>query len=225
MKQKTAVLILMLVAAIFVIIPLISIIRSAKIKNHGVLVESTVTGVSGKKGLHTVTVTFITTDGNQLTARASKRRYVSTGDKVMIRYDPASPQNIDFGDTTGYNMRGVIAGGLLFIFGLFYFIRYSFRDQATKKLISSGKKIAAGSVTVGRNEKYRMGDQNPWIIKCSWTDCSSDREYHFVSKDYTIDPVPYLSGRNSIDVFIDPLDPGRYHMDTSFMPKGNNTIG
>lgn len=39
------------------------------------------------------------------------------------------------------------------------------------------------------------------------------------------DPVPYLNGRYPIDVFIDPSDPGKYYMDTSFMPKGNNTIG
>ena len=54
----------------------------------------------------------------------------------MIYYDPASPAKIDFGDTIGYNMRGVIAGGLLFIFGLYYFIRYSFRDKANKRLIT-----------------------------------------------------------------------------------------
>lgn len=50
-------------------------------------------------------------------------------------------------------------------------------------------------------------------------------EFFFVSKTYTIDPAPYLNGRYHIDVFIDPADPHKYYMDTSFMPKGNNTIG
>ena len=70
-----------------------------------------------------------------------------------------------------------------------------------------------------------MGDNNPWVIKCRWTDNMNNQEYYFVSKDYMIDPVPYLNGRYPIDVFIDPSDPGKYYMDTSFMPKGNNTIG
>jgi hypothetical protein len=70
-----------------------------------------------------------------------------------------------------------------------------------------------------------MGDKNPWVIKCKWIDDSNNKEYYFLSKDYTIDPAPYLSGRYHIDVFIDPADPGKYYMDTYFMPKGNNTIG
>jgi len=143
----------------------------------------------------------------------------------MIWYDPASPEKIDFGDTIGYNMRGVIAGGLLFIFGLYYFIRYSFRDKANKRLITFGKKIAAEFVSVDRDERFRMGENNPWVIKCKWIDNRNNREYFFISKTYTIDPAPYLNGRFHIDVFIDPADQGKYYMDTSFMPKGNNTIG
>ncbi len=225
MKQKIAVLILMLVAAVFVVIPLLSIIRSLNLRNHGVQVESTVTGRTAKKGLSTVTVSFNTAEGNNVTATASMRRFVRTGDKVQVYYDPALPQKIDFGDTISYNMRGVVIGGLLFIFGFYYFIRYSLRDSANKRLITSGKKIAAEFVEVVRNEKYRMGENNPWVIKCKWTDDASNREYHFVSKDYIIDPAPYLKQRYHLEVFIDPSDPGRYYMDTSFMPKGNNTIG
>jgi hypothetical protein len=225
MKQKIAVLIFTLVAAVFVLIPLLSIIRSLKLKNHGVQTESTVMGRTGKKGMSAVTVSFTTPDGNQVTAKASKREYVKAGDKVQIYYDPASPQRIDFGDTIGYNMRGLVIGGLLFVLGFYYFIRFSLSDNATRKLITSGKKIAAEFVEVGRNEKYRMGDNNPWVIRCRWTDGLNNQEYDFVSKDYTIDPAPYLNGRYHVDVFIDPSDPRRYYMDTSFMPKGNNTIG
>jgi hypothetical protein len=225
MKQKIVVLILMLVAAIFLSVSLLSVSKSMKLRKQGVLTEGTVLGRSGKKGLSTVTVSFITPEGTKITTKAPKRQYVKTGEKVKVYYDPASPQKIDFGDTISYNMRGVVAGGLLFIFGFYYFIRYSSRDKTIKKLIRSGRKIAAEFVAAGRNEKYRMGDNNPWIIKCRWTDNSNNKEYFFVSKDYTIDPAPYLNGRYHLDVYIDPADPEKYYMDTSFMPKGNNTIG
>jgi hypothetical protein len=225
MKQKIAVMILMLVAAVFVVIPLLSIIGSLKLRNQGVKVESTVMERKSNKGLSTVTVSFNTPDGNQVIAKASKRQIVRAGEKVQIYYDPAFPQKIDFGDTISYNLRGVVIAGLLFIFGFYYFIRYSLRDSANRRLITSGKKIAAEFIEVVRNEKYRMGENNPWVIKCSWTDAANNTEYHFVSKDYIIDPVPYLNGRYHLDVFIDPSDPCRYYMDTSFMPKGNNTIG
>ena len=227
MNKKIAVLILMLVAAVIFGFALLTVVSSAKIKNHGVTAESTVLKVlnRSKGGSSNVMVTFNLPDGRQVTSTASTRILLIPGSKIMTYYDPAFPEKIDFGDTIRYNMRGVIIGGLLFIFGLYYFIRFSLKDRANKKLKTSGMKIAAEFVSVDRNEKYRMGDNNPWVIKCKWTDIKNNQEYFFTSKDYTIDPAPYLQGRSYINVFIDPADPGKYYMDTSFMPKGNNTIG
>jgi hypothetical protein len=225
MNKKIAVLILMLAAALFFTIALLSVTRSLKLKKHGIHAEAIVTGRTRNKGLSTVTVSFNTSDGTPVIAKAAKRGFVASGNRVTINYDQTAPTTIDFGDTVGYNMRGVIAGGLLFLIGFYYFIRFSLSDNLKKKLIRSGRKIVAGNVSVDRNEKYNMGENNPWVIRCSWTDSTSNREYTFMSRDYTIDPAPYLSGRSGIDVYTDPSDPGRYYMDTSFMPKGNNTIG
>jgi hypothetical protein len=224
MNKKLPVLILMIAGAIFFAIAFAFINRSLGLQKHGVLTEGTVLDRSSKKGLSTVTVSFDTPEGNQITAKASKRFLVVKDEKVKVYYDPANPQKIDFGDTVGYNMRGAIAGGLIFLFGLYYFIRFTLSDSSKAKLLKTGQKIAA-EFAVERNEKYRMGDNNPWVIKCKWLDSRNNQEYFFVSKDYTIDPAPYLNGRNSVDVFIDPSDPVKYYMDTSFMPKGNNTIG
>jgi hypothetical protein len=226
MKTKIATLIGALCFLGVSLIPLVSVIRSVSLKKHGIQTESTVVDVSRRgKGLPTVTVSFNTPEGNQVTAKAATRQYLNARDKVKIYYDPGDPRQIDFGDTIGYNMRGVIIGGLLFIFCFYFFIRYTLKDMANKKLKRSGMKIAAEFVSIDRNEKYRMGDKNPWIIKCKWTDNRNNKEYFFYSKNYTIDPAPYLDRRYHIDIYIDPADPGRYYMDTSFMPKGNNTIG
>lgn len=82
MKLKTAVLILMLAAAIFLTIPLVSIIKSVKIKKLGVTTESTVLKTvrrsSKGSGLRDVTVSFSTSDGSQVTSMARKRKYVLT---------------------------------------------------------------------------------------------------------------------------------------------------
>jgi cytochrome c oxidase assembly protein Cox11 len=224
MNKKLPVLLLMIAGAVFFAIAFASISRSLGLKKNGIMTEGTVVDKSSGKGLSTVTIEFNTNDGNQITAKASKRYRVAKGEKTKVYYDPANPQKIDFGDTVGYNMRGVLAGGLFFIIGLYYFIRFSLSDRLKAKLLKTGQKITA-DFAVERNEKYRMGDNNPWIIKCKWLDSRNNQEYSFTSKDYTIDPAPYLKNRNSIDVFIDPSDPGKYYMDTSFMPKGNNTIG
>jgi hypothetical protein len=226
MKLKIVSLIASVGALAFLLIPLGSIRKSVSLKKHGVSTESTVISVSHHgKGLPDVTVTFQTPDGNPVTANALKRQVVSKGDKVKTWYDPASPQKIDFGDTISYNMRGVLAAGIVFLFGFYYFIRYSLSDRKNKNLVRSGMKIAAEFVSVEKNEKYRMGENNPWVIKCRWIDSRNNQEYFFVSKDYTIDPVPYLNGRSHVDIFVDPANPGKYYMDTPFMPIGNNTIG
>jgi hypothetical protein len=225
MKIKTVLLIAALVGLVFSLIPLGIIIKSVNMKKHGILVEGTVQKVSSQgKGLRVVTVSFYTTEGQQVTAKASKREYVSTGDVVTIWYDPVKPQKIDFGDTIGYNMRGVIIGGFIFLICFVLFIRAAIKDSANKKLRQTGMKIAA-EYSVVRNEKYRMGDKNPWVIRGRWVDDRNNREYFFASKDYTIDPTPYLAGKDFVEVYIDPADPGKYFMDTSFMPKGNSTIG
>jgi hypothetical protein len=225
MKVKAAILITVLIFGAFFILPLSSVIKSVRIKKHGVLTEGIVVAKSTGKSSSTITVTFTTPDGNQVTAKAAKGGYVSKGDKVKLWYDPAKPDRIDFGDTIRSNMRAVIIIGLVVLFLIYLFIRKSITDAANKKLMKSGMKIAAEFVEVGRNEKYRMGDKNPWVIKCKWTDNRNNKEYFFVSNDFTIDPAPYLNGRYHIDVYLDPADPGKYYVDTTFMPKGDNTIG
>jgi len=228
MKLKFVLLIGALAGAVFFILPLGSVAESVRLKMHGVHTEGTVLGrtsKSRKSELSEVTVTFNTPDGNQVTAKAAKRNHVAAGDRVKIWYDPLSPEKIDFGDTAGYNMRGVAIGGLLFGACFCLFIRYSLKDRANRNLISSGMRISAELVSIERNEKYRMGPNNPWIIRCKWVNTDNNKPYFFTSKDYTIDPTPFLSGKSHLDVFIDPADPGKYCIDTSFMPKGNITIG
>ena len=228
MKLKIVYLIAAMVGAVFCIIPLMNVIKSAGIKSGGLKTEGVVTDVyrtSLKNPFHRVTVDFKTTDEKEVTATASSRTNFSKGDKVQIWYDTDIPQKIDFGDTIRYNMRGVVIGGFVFLFFFYLFIKYSLRERANRNLVRSGLKVPAEFVSISRNEKYRMGDKNPWVINCRWTDKSSNKEYSFVSKDYTIDPSPYLGGRNHIDVYIDPADPGKYFMDTSYMPGGNITIG
>lgn len=227
MKMKVVFLIVTLAALPFLLIPSISIYRSVAIKNHGIAVEGTIIGkrTQGKSLLSKVTVSFVTPDGNQVSATAARRGFVRTGDRVKLWYDPASPQEIDFGDTIGYNLRGAILGGILFILGIIFSIYYAVKDMANKKLQRYGKKVNAEFVSIDRNEKYRMGANNPWVIKCRWVDDQNHHEYYYLSRDYIIDPAPYMAGLSHVDVFVDPADPNTYYMDTSFMPKGNITIG
>jgi len=57
-------------------------------------------------------------------ASASKREHITVGDKVVLWYDRADPQTIDFGDTIRYNMKGVLVGAIFVITGIFFLIMH-----------------------------------------------------------------------------------------------------
>ena len=127
MKNKIIPLIIVLVGAAIMVLTLSYVIKSSGIKKNGISAEGTVVNIAqqGRKTeLGKVTVTFNTTDGDEVTASASKRDYVSMGDKVVLWYDKADPQKIDFGDTIRYNMKGVFVGGIFVILGLYFLIMH-----------------------------------------------------------------------------------------------------
>ena len=230
MKQKFPNLIIIFIGTIFLVVTLPGIIRSVNLKKHGGTAESIVLKsdrIRSSKGHSTydVTVSFNTSDGKEVTATARKQSRISNGEKVMIWYDRADPQKVDFEDSIGHNMTGAIVGVLILLLGFYLLISQIVKDSTNKRLIRTGQKIAAEFVSAGRNEKYKMGDKNPWVIKCKWVDNNSNKVYYFESRDYTIDPAPYLNGRYHIDIFINPADPRKYLMDTSFMPGDNNIMG
>lgn len=226
MNAKTASLVAAIIFALFCILPLSSVLKSKEILKNGVQTQGIVIGSksNSKSGTRKITVSFNTSDGSEITASAQKRFYINTNDPVDLWYDPSNPQRIDFGDTIGYNMRAVVIIALVSIFCFFLFFRKLISDAGSKKLIATGKKISAEFSGIFRNEKYRMGEKNPWLIKCKWTDPSNGKEYYFDSKNYTIDPAPFLEGKTHIDIYLNPNDYGKYYMDESFLPKGNNTI-
>lgn len=228
MKKTIISLIVALTGLIFIGLTLPDIIRSGKLRKEGLKAEAVVVSsaqMGRKTELKKVTVTFKAGDGSEITARAPKRNYVVPGDRVELWYNPRNPERIDFGDTVSYNMRGTVIGVLILVLGIYFFLKYTMKEASTKRLIRKGLKISAEFVSVGRNEKYRMGENNPWYIKCKWTDKKDNQEYFFFSKDFIIDPTQYMSGRTHIDVYIDPENPQKYFMETAFMPKGNISYG
>jgi hypothetical protein len=228
MKKRIISLIVALTGFIFIGLTLPDIIRSGKLKREGLKTEAVVVSsaqMGRKTELKKVTVTFISQDGSEITAKAPKRTFVVAGDRVELWYNPRNPERIDFGDTVSYNMRGTVIGILILVLGLYFFMKYTMVEFSTKRLIRKGHRISADLVIIGRNEKYRMGDNNPWYIKCRWIDTRDNHEYFFFSKDFIIDPTQYMSGRTQVDVYIDPDNPQKYYMETSFMPKGNITFG
>ncbi len=225
MSKKIAVLIAAFAFGTFMLLPLLDLIKAVNLKNHGVKTEATVLSKKSNKSSNTVTVVFTSADGTEVTAKGVEGTYVKPGDKITVWYDPEDPQEIDLGGSQRSSIRAVLITGLVTIFLIYLFIKYTLTDLANKKLVRTGMKIEADFVAVDRDERFKIKGESPWIIRCSWVDRRNNQKYFFVTKQYTIDPAPYLNGRYHLDVFINPADPKKYFIDTSFMPKGDNTIG
>jgi hypothetical protein len=225
MKSRNVSLIAGIGSLLIMMLPLGMVIKTVSMKKNGVKVSGTVTDRDTRgKGLPTITVVFTTKEDTEVTASTTKRNYAINGDKVDVWYDPKNPEKITFGDTIGYNMRGVVITGLLAVFLFYLFFRAVITEKKRARLKSAGLKISL-EYLVDRNDKFRMGDNNPWVIRARWTDSKTNRDYTFESDSYTIDPAPYLAGRLTVDVSVDPGNPSIYFMDTSFMPGGNITMG
>lgn len=139
MKNKIVPLIIILAGTAIMALTLSYVIKSSGIKKNGISAEGTVKSIrqmGSKTELKKVTVSFNATDGREVTATASKREFVSVGDKVVLWYDKEDPQNIDFGDTIRYNMRGVFIGGIFVILGLYFFIMHRVRDKSVIPKVS-----------------------------------------------------------------------------------------
>lgn len=225
MGKKIATLILVLAGVIFFALPLNMALKSISFRKNGIETTGQVTGVhSGTRGgPDRVNVIFSTSDGNEISTISYRREHTVTGQSVKLWYLQENPAKINFSEPMGYHIRAMLIALVMIFFGVYFFLRMSKEDLAKKNLMSTGIKINP-AYSIERNEMFRAGDHNPWIIKARWTDIKSNREYNFTSKNYTADPGDFLKDRMSIDVYINPENPAKYYMDTSFMPD-DKTIG
>ena len=222
--MKNMLLILVVFGFILIAIPTASIISTNKFESTAIAAEGTVLKTGsiflGKNREIELTVSFNIKEGK--TDTAILRRKQSTliaGNKVQIYYDPANTKDIRSIDEMRKNITGIVFGVIIFLTSLFFYMKMVIRDIERKKLLKTGMKISADHITVDLNKSFSSKGKNPYVIKCQWVQNQTNKTFSFVSKDFWIDPKPHVSGRLFLDVYIDPEDPSKYYMDTSFMPR------
>ena len=71
---------------------------------------------------------------------------------------------------------------------------------------------------VDRNTSVEINGKNPWRITSQWLDPNSNTMRIFHSENLWFDPTRFVK-RKQVTVLLDPNNPKRYHMDTSFLPE------
>lgn len=143
------------------------------------------------------------------------------GKEILILYDPEDPAYIM--TTTGM----YIAPAILLIMGVIFFLAGTIptivmikNNVNDKKLLTSGRVLHATVEEITLNTSYSVNDRHPYILYCTYRDDYLDRTYRFKSDNLWTNPESVLAPGSYIDVYVNPDDYSRYHVDVEAAVSG-----
>ncbi len=151
----------------------------------------------------------------------------TVGDDIRVLYDPSRPDQASIDGFFSLWGVALILGGIGAVFTavgglvLFLYVRirrneaaHSRQLEELEELRQSGRKVDA------KFREVRPGFVDEYRIVAQWHDPGAGKVYVFESDPIGFDPSEFISG--TIPVYIDPDDPRRYLVDTSFLPSPGN---
>ena len=169
-------------------------------------------------------IRFRTADGQDISfvsSSGSNPPSYSINETVKILYDPGQPDRAMVHSFVGLWLLPTIFGGIGAVFasiGLVAIVVKSLNDRKNNWLEQNGRRIQADITRVELNTSLEVNGANPFRIVCQWFDPAANQMHIFHSANIWYDPSRFLSGK-TIEVLIDPNNPHRYLVETSFLPK------
>ncbi|MBN2414863.1 DUF3592 domain-containing protein [bacterium] len=178
----------------------------------------------GSSSMYYPVVEYRTNDGETIRFRGgtgSNPPSFKRGQQVTVRYRPGEPYRAKI-DSFGQMWLGVIITGSIgvpfFILGFVFLLIPARRKKLDAWLRDNGRIISADIDRVDLNPGVRVNGRNPYVIYAQWHDSRSGRIWVFKSKDIWYNPEKYIQTK-TVHVRIHPDNPGKYVMDTSFLPE------
>jgi hypothetical protein len=173
-------------------------------------------------------VAFTPKDGPKVEfrSRTGGSRRGPIGERVAVLYDPRNPHEatIDSFFSLWFTVLLLLALGLSFA-GAGAALLVLFGRQAgsrggaeAERLRAEGRKLTTNFQDVVVDGSYAVNGRHPYRIVTQWHDPASDEVHVFESERIWFNPRDYLPAAE-IDVYVDPFDLTKYHMDTSFLPR------
>lgn len=143
------------------------------------------------------------------------------GQPVVVLYDPQDPAHASinsFGSLWGISL--LLMGLGVFFTGpaIGFAIWKRASDRKSAWLEANGRRIVAEFTRVELNTSLQVNGRNPYRIQCQWLDLSRNEVHIFHSGNLWFDPTQFVQQKTLI-VLMDPDNPHRYEVDTSFLPK------
>jgi hypothetical protein len=144
----------------------------------------------------------------------------SVGERVVVYFDPADPQNARIGAFFHLWFLPIFLVGMGSIFGAVgFFILYLpwRRARIAQELRHQGRALQATFDRVELDTSFAVNDQNPWRVHVRWREPTTGMEHAFRSDHLWEDPTGMVP--EQVTVFVDPRNFKRYHVDVSFLPE------
>lgn len=172
-------------------------------------------------------IEFITKTGKKIkisSSVSSNPPSYNVGENVEVLYDPINPNKADINGFSSLYLAPLILGivGTAFFLMNFISIRFGYLNQKKLQyLLDNGKRISTKFENVQLNSGSKANGRNPFQIYSQWLNPNTNELYVFKSDDIWFDPTEFIK-TEEIKVMIDPNDPKKYLMDTSFLPNLKN---
>lgn len=169
-------------------------------------------------------ISFRTTDGQEISFIAnigSNPPSYRVNDPVTIVYDPQQPFHANIRSFTGLWLLPTILCPMGLVFCSFVVVAAICKSLNARKnawLEQNGRRIQAEFTGVERDTSVRVNGSCPYRLVCQWLDPATNKMHVFRSAHIWFDPTNYVPGK-TLDVLLDPENPHRYLVETSFLPE------
>ena len=167
---------------------------------------------------------FTAQDGQAYEVRssvASNPPAHALGDRVPVVYRPEAPEDAVLDSFLELWSISLIAGSIGLVFfalGAWTIGSWLKKQRDRAWLLQHGTRIKADIQSIEINRRIAVNRSHPFQIIAQGTDPSASGPRLFRSENLWVNPAPFLGGRTTIEVLVDPERPKRYWIDTSFLP-------
>ncbi|RMD83785.1 MAG: DUF3592 domain-containing protein [Candidatus Dadabacteria bacterium] len=143
------------------------------------------------------------------------------GETVRVLYDPADPTAAKIDSFMSLWFGPLLVAFFAVVFGSIS-IGWSLwniaKERREKWLRENGQRVEA-KISRIKQKNYSVNGKVPWVICSEWKDPRSGETLIFESDNIWFDPRSYIADKDAIAVYIDPENPKKHAVDTSFLPE------
>lgn len=143
------------------------------------------------------------------------------GERVEVLYRSAQPAHArirGFFSLWGGPLIVGGLGGVFFLIGGGMLLATALKNRREKYLKKYGTRIETTFQSVEINGSLKVNGRSPFRVITQWQNPATSVLHVFTSNNLWFDPTHHISERR-ITVLIEKNNPGKYHMDLSFLPK------